>query len=125
MDDVKAYSATSATSAVAPTKIKRRDPKEHDVQIDILFCGICHSDIHQVRNEWSQVLPTVYPIVPGHEIVGRVAAVGSDVKKYKAGDIVAVGCMVDSDRTCPRCKEGLEQFCPNMILTFNGPYCSR
>jgi len=121
MGNVKAYSATSATSPVAPTKIKRRDPKEHDVQIDILFCGVCHSDIHQVRNEWNQVLPTTYPIVPGHEIVGRVTAVGSGVKKHKTGDIVAVGCMVDSDRTCPRCKEGLEQFCPNMVLTYNGP----
>ena len=119
MNKVKAYSAASATSPLAPTEIKRRDLTEYDVQIEILFCGICHSDIHQVRNEWSHIMPTVYPIVPGHEIVGRVIKVGSAVTKYKPGDIVAVGCMVDSDRTCPQCKAGLEQFCPNMTLTFN------
>jgi uncharacterized zinc-type alcohol dehydrogenase-like protein len=93
----------------------------HDVQIEILFCGICHSDIHHVRNEWSSVMPTVYPIVPGHEIVGRVTKIGSAVTKYKPGDIVAVGCMVDSDGTCPQCKAGLEHFCPHMTLTFNAP----
>jgi alcohol dehydrogenase (NADP+) len=121
MNNVKAYSAQSATSPLASTIIKRRDLTEHDVYIEILFCGICHSDIHQVRNEWSQFMPTVYPIVPGHEIVGRVTKVGAAVSKYKDGDIVAVGCMVDSDSTCPHCKAGLEQFCPNMVLTFNGP----
>lgn len=121
MNTVKAYSAASATSPLAPTEIKRRDLIERDVQIEILFCGICHSDIHQARNEWKDVMPTVYPIVPGHEIVGRVTKVGSSVTKYKPGDIVAVGCMVDSDRTCPHCKANLEQFCPNMILTFNAP----
>src|SRR5581483_5831831 len=94
---------------------------EHDVQIEILFCGICHSDVHQVRDEWSQFMPTVYPIVPGHEIVGRVTQVGSQVKKYKIGDTVGVGCMVDSDRSCPQCKQGHEQFCPKMVLTYNGP----
>jgi uncharacterized zinc-type alcohol dehydrogenase-like protein len=117
----KAYSAASATSALASTTIPRRDPTERDVQIDILFCGICHSDLHSVRNEWSEFMPTVYPIVPGHEIVGRVTKVGSEVTKYKPGDLVAVGCLVDSDRTCPQCKAGFEQYCPNLTLTFNSP----
>ena len=119
--NAKAYSAASGTSPLASTTIPRREPTEHDVQIEILFCGICHSDLHQVRNEWSGVMPTVYPIVPGHEIVGRVTKVGSEVTKYKPGDLAAVGCLVDSDRTCPNCKAGLEQFCPNMTLTYNGP----
>src|SRR5216110_2145915 len=117
----KAYSAISETSPLASTKINRREPTDRHVQIEILFCGICHSDLHSVRNEWSEFMPTNYPIVPGHEIVGRVTKVGSAVTKYKAGDLVAVGCMVDSDRTCPHCKAGLEQFCPNMVLTFNSP----
>src|SRR6202050_2922866 len=121
MYNAKAYSAAGATSPLAPATIARRDPTEHDVQIEILFCGICHSDLHQVRNEWSGVMPTVYPCVPGHEIVGRVAKVGSAVTKFKPGDIAAVGCMVDSDRTCPECQAGLEQFCPNMTLTYNFP----
>ena len=116
MYNAKAYSAASATSSAWLTTITRRDPGERDVQIDILFCGICHSDLHQVRNEWSGFMPTVYPIVPGHEIVGRVTKVGSAVTKYKPGDLAAVGCMVDSDGTCPECKAGLEQFCPNMTL---------
>jgi uncharacterized zinc-type alcohol dehydrogenase-like protein len=121
MYNTKAYSAASATSPLAHTHIKRRDPAEHDVQIEILFCGICHSDLHMVRNEWSGVLPTVYPIVPGHEIVGRVTKVASAVTKYKPGDLAAVGCLVDSDGTCPQCKAGFEQFCPNLTLTFNSP----
>jgi alcohol dehydrogenase (NADP+) len=121
MYKTKAYSAASATSPLASTTIPRRDPTPHDVQIEILFCGICHSDLHQVRNEWSSIMPTVYPIVPGHEIVGRVTKVGSAVTKYKPGDLAAVGCLVDSDGTCPQCKAGLEQFCPNMTLTFNSP----
>jgi uncharacterized zinc-type alcohol dehydrogenase-like protein len=119
--NTKAYSAASVTSPLASTTIPRRDTTEHDVQIEILFCGICHSDLHQVRNEWSGVMPTVYPIVPGHEIVGRVTKVGSEVTKYKPGDLAAVGCLVNSDRTCPNCKAGLEQFCPNLVLTYNGP----
>jgi uncharacterized zinc-type alcohol dehydrogenase-like protein len=119
--NAKAYSAASATSQLASTKIPRRDPTEHDIQIEILFCGICHSDLHSVRNEWSEFMATNYPIVPGHEIVGRVTKVGSGVTKYKPGDVAAVGCMVDSDGTCPQCKADLEQFCPNMILTFNSP----
>src|SRR4029077_7250175 len=117
----KTYSAASETSSLASTTIARRDPTERDVQIEILFCGICHSDLHSVRNEWSEFMATNYPIVPGHEIVGRVTKVGSAVTKYKTGDLVAVGCMVDSDRTCPNCKRDLEQFCPNMTLTFNSP----
>jgi uncharacterized zinc-type alcohol dehydrogenase-like protein len=121
MYNTKAYSAASATSPLASTTIARRDPTEHDVQIEILFCGICHSDLHQVRNEWKDAMPTVYPCVPGHEIVGRVTKVGSAVSKFKPGDLAAVGCMVDSDRTCPECQAGLEQFCPNFTLTYNFP----
>ena len=121
MYKAKAYSATSETSPLASTTIARRDPTQTDVQIEILFCGICHSDLHQVRNEWSGAMPTVYPCVPGHEIVGRVTATGTAVTKFKVGDLAAVGCMVDSDGTCPDCKEGLEQFCPNATLTYNFP----
>jgi uncharacterized zinc-type alcohol dehydrogenase-like protein len=121
MYNAKAYSAGNATAPLVPTTIVRREPNEHDVRIEILYCGICHSDLHQVRDEWNQVMPTVYPCVPGHEIVGRVAAVGSAVTEFKPGDIAAVGCMVDSDRTCPECQAGLEQFCPNLTLTYNFP----
>src|SRR5579863_10477973 len=121
MYKAKAYSVASATSPLASTTIARRDPSEHDVQIEILFCGVCHSDLHQARNEWSDALPTVYPCVPGHEIVGRVTRVGSAVTGFKPGDLAAVGCMVDSDRTCPECQAGLEQFCPNFTLTYNFP----
>ena len=121
MFNAKAYSAASETSPLASTTIPRRDPTEHDVQIEILFCGICHSDVHSVRNEWSSVMPTVYPIVPGHEIVGRVNKVGSAVTKFKSGDLAGVGCLVDSDHTCPNCQDGLEQLCPNQTLTFNSP----
>src|SRR5947209_5678324 len=121
MPNAKAYSTASATSPLAPDVIKRRDPGENDVQIEILFCGICHSDLHTARNEWKDVWPTVYPCVPGHEIIGRVTAVGSAVTKFKAGDLAGVGCMVDSDRTCPACQEGLEQFCPGLVLTYGGP----
>ncbi len=117
----KAYSVASATSPFVSTAIPRRDPTADDVQIEILFCGICHSDLHQARNEWQDVMPTVYPCVPGHEIVGRVAKVGPAVTKFKVGDLAAVGCMVDSDGTCPECKAGLEQFCPNFTLTYNFP----
>ncbi|HEY5996430.1 MAG TPA: NAD(P)-dependent alcohol dehydrogenase [Candidatus Deferrimicrobiaceae bacterium] len=121
MNNAKAYSAASATSPLASARIARRNPTEHDVQIDILFCGICHSDLHTVRNEWGSFVPTVYPCVPGHEIVGRVAKAGSAVSRFKPGDLAAVGCMVDSDGTCPECHDGNEQFCPNMILTYNSP----
>ena len=121
MYKAKAYSAASATSPMGSTTIPRRDPTENDVQIEILFCGICHSDLHSVRNEWSEFMPTQYPIVPGHEIVGRVTKLGSAVTKFKPGDLAAVGCMVDSDGTCPECRAGFENFCPNMVLTFNSP----
>jgi uncharacterized zinc-type alcohol dehydrogenase-like protein len=121
MYKAKAYSVSSAKSPFASTTIARRDPTEHDVQIEILFCGICHSDLHQARNEWKDVMPTVYPCVPGHEIVGRVTKVGSAVTKFKPGDLAAVGCLVDSDGTCPECKAGFEQFCPNFTLTYNFP----
>ncbi len=119
MYKAKAYSAASETAPLVSTTISRREVTEHDVQIQILFCGICHSDLHQVRNEWKEVMPTVYPCVPGHEIVGRVVKTGSAVTKFKPGDLAAVGCMVDSDGTCPECEAGLEQFCPNMTLTYN------
>jgi uncharacterized zinc-type alcohol dehydrogenase-like protein len=121
MYQAKAYSVSSATSAFAPTTISRREPTDTDVQIEILFCGICHSDLHQARNEWKEFMPTVYPCVPGHEIVGRVTKVGSSVAKFKVGDLAAVGCLVDTDRTCPECLAGLEQFCPNPTLTYNFP----
>jgi uncharacterized zinc-type alcohol dehydrogenase-like protein len=121
MYKAKAYSAASATSPLASTTIARRDPSEHDVQIEILFCGICHSDLHQARNEWKEVMPTVYPCVPGHEIVGRVTGVGAAVTRFKVGDLAAVGCLVDSDGTCPECKAGLEQFCPHPTFTYNMP----
>jgi alcohol dehydrogenase (NADP+) len=121
MYNAKAYSAVSATSPLAPATIARRDPTAHDVQIEILFCGICHSDLHTVRDEWSSSLATVYPCVPGHEIVGRVTAVGSEVARFKPGDLAAVGCLVDTDRTCPECEAGFEQFCPNFTLTYNFP----
>src|SRR4051812_35189792 len=121
MFDAKAYSAASPSSPLAPTKIPRREPTASDVQIEILFCGVCHSDLHQVRNEWDNYMATTYPCVPGHEILGRITKVGSAVTKFKPGDIAAVGCMVDSDGTCRECKDGLEQFCPNVVFTYNGP----
>jgi uncharacterized zinc-type alcohol dehydrogenase-like protein len=121
MHKAKAYSVSSATSPFASSTIARREPAEHDVQIEILFCGICHSDLHQARNEWSDVMPTVYPCVPGHEIVGRVTKVGSAVTKIKPGNLAGVGCLVDSDATCPECQAGLEQFCRNGTLTYNSP----
>jgi uncharacterized zinc-type alcohol dehydrogenase-like protein len=120
MYDAKAYSVASATSPFAATPIKRRDPTAHDVQIEILFCGICHSDLHAVRSEWSG-MPTIYPCVPGHEIVGRVTRVGSAVTQLRPGDLAGVGCLVDSDGTCPECRANLEQFCPNGTFTYNAP----
>jgi alcohol dehydrogenase (NADP+) len=119
MHKTRAYSAQGASSPLELTTIMRRDVTSSDVQIEILFCGICHSDLHMVRNEWGG--STVYPIVPGHEIVGRVTNVGSDVTKFKAGDLVGVGCLVDSDGTCKQCKAGYENNCPNLVLTYNGP----
>jgi alcohol dehydrogenase (NADP+) len=121
MYNAKAYSATSETSPLASTTIARREPTPNDVQIEILFCGICHSDLHTARNEWSDFFPTVYPVVPGHEIVGRVTKTGSAVTRFKAGDLAAVGCMVDSCGVCAECKQSMEQFCPNFTLTYNFP----
>jgi uncharacterized zinc-type alcohol dehydrogenase-like protein len=118
MTQTKAYAAQSATSSIAPWYLHRREPKPHDVEIEILYCGVCHSDVHTARNEWGG---TVYPVVPGHEIVGRVTRTGDHVTKYKAGDLAAIGCMVDSCRECDNCKEGLEQYCRNgMVGTYNG-----
>jgi uncharacterized zinc-type alcohol dehydrogenase-like protein len=116
----KAYAAQSATSGLAASSIRRHDPRPQDVQIKILYCGVCHSDLHQVRNEWQSTMPTVYPCVPGHEIVGRVIKAGSAVKKFKEGDIAAVGCMVGSCGVCASCREGLEQYCEKIpVLTYN------
>jgi len=117
MSETKAFAATSSTAPLGPWSFDRRTPKPNDVQIEILYCGVCHSDLHTVRNEWGG---TVYPCVPGHEIVGRVTAVGKDVKGFKAGDLAAVGCLVDSCRECENCKDGLEQYCMNgMVGTYN------
>ncbi len=119
--EVHAFAAPAATSPLGPLKIRRREPLPTDVQIEVLYCGICHSDLHQARDEWNESGPTVYPCVPGHEIVGRVTKVGSAVKKFRAGDLAAVGCMVDSCRTCEACREGLEQFCEApATFTYNG-----
>ncbi len=112
---VKAYSTSAAKSPLAPATINRREPSAGDVKIDILYCGVCHSDLHFARNEWGF---TQYPAVPGHEIVGRVTAVGASVKKFKVGDLVGVGCLVDSCRTCPDCRAGYEQFCNEMVMTY-------
>ncbi len=116
MPKALAYAAQSATTPLAPISIPRRDPKPRDVQIEILYCGVCHSDLHFARNEWKF---TTYPCVPGHEIVGRVTKIGKDVKKVREGDLVAVGCLVDSCRECAACKEGLENLCETgMIMTY-------
>jgi uncharacterized zinc-type alcohol dehydrogenase-like protein len=113
-----AYAVQTATSPVAPFSIERREPQAHDVLIDILYCGICHSDIHQARNEWGG--DSLYPMVPGHEIVGRVSKVGAHVSKFKVGDLVGVGCFVDSCRHCSACREGIEQYCEEgMVGTYN------
>lgn len=118
MSRTKAYAAYDAASPLRDYEINRREPGPHDVQIEILYCGVCHSDLHQVRNEWGG---TVFPVVPGHEIVGRVTAVGSEVTKFKIGDLAGVGCLVDSCRECPKCKKGLEQYCDNGFTgTYNG-----
>lgn len=115
---VKAYGATSADHPLQSMDITRRVPQPHDVQIDIAFCGVCHSDLHTVRSEWPG---TQYPCVPGHEIVGRVSALGAHVAGFQVGDLVGVGCMVDSCRHCPDCEEGLENYCNGMVGTYNGP----
>lgn len=118
MNITHAWAAKDAKSKLAPFDYQPRELREHDVQIEVLFCGVCHSDLHQARNEWHN---TIYPVVPGHEIVGRVTAVGSHSDKYKVGDLVGVGCLVDSCRTCASCEEGLEQYCENgFVGTYNG-----
>ncbi|MEP7185946.1 MAG: NAD(P)-dependent alcohol dehydrogenase, partial [Rhodanobacter sp.] len=116
--NIKGYAAQSATTPLAPHSFERRDPRADDVVIDILYCGVCHSDLHQARDEWGG---SVYPMVPGHEIVGRIASVGAEVKNFKPGEMVGVGCMVDSCQHCEACDEGLEQYCVNgMTPTYNG-----
>jgi uncharacterized zinc-type alcohol dehydrogenase-like protein len=110
------YATHAATEPLKPFSFERRDPTPNDVQIEILFCGICHSDLHMARNEWGG---TIYPCVPGHEIVGRVVKTGGTVTKFKEGDRVAVGCVVDSCRSCPNCEKGLEQYCDGIVLTYN------
>lgn len=113
------YAAQTAQSDLAPHKFERRDPGAHDVQIDIMYCGVCHSDLHTARNEWKN---TVYPVIPGHEIIGRVTRVGTHVKQFSVGQVVGVGCMVDSCQSCATCEEGLEQYCENgFVGTYNGP----
>src|SRR5690606_22086994 len=107
---VKAYGAPSATADLEPLNILRRDVGPNDIKVDITYCGVCHSDIHTARNDWKN---SVYPVVPGHEIIGRVVEVGNDVKGYKTGDLVGVGCLVDSCQTCDSCKDYLEQYCEN------------
>ncbi|WP_223650524.1 NAD(P)-dependent alcohol dehydrogenase [Hymenobacter psoromatis] len=118
MPATKAYAAPAANVPLAPFSVERRAPGAHDVQIDILFCGVCHSDLHQIRDEWGG---SIFPMVPGHEIVGRISAVGDHVTKFKVGDLAGVGCMVDSCRTCPSCQDGLEQYCETtgMVGTYN------
>ncbi len=117
MSPTKAYAAQGPDTPLAPFQIDRRVPRPSDIQLEILYCGVCHSDIHMARNEWKQ---TIYPVVPGHEIVGRVTAVGDKATKFKRGDIAGVGVMVDSDRTCVNCKKGLEQYCKSgMVGTYS------
>lgn len=119
MSTVLGYAAANAQSPLAPFSFERREPRARDVEIEILYCGVCHSDVHQARDEWGG---SIFPMVPGHEIVGRVTRVGSDVKRFKAGDLAGVGCIVDSCRSCPSCAEGLEQYCQK---GFTGTYNSR
>jgi uncharacterized zinc-type alcohol dehydrogenase-like protein len=122
MPTARAFAANGATTPLEAATIPRREPGPTDVEFDILYCGVCHSDLHTARNEWKE-WPTVYPCVPGHEIVGKVTKVGSKVTKFKVGDLAAVGCMVDSCGTCPACKESLEQYCDNgaTVFTYNSP----
>ena len=114
----KAYGAHAADKPLVALDITRRTPGAEDVRIDIAFCGVCHSDLHQVRSEWAG---TLYPCVPGHEIVGRVSAVGAAVSRHKIGDLVGVGCIVDSCKHCADCGDGLENYCDHMVGTYNGP----
>lgn len=119
MTKIKSYAADSKKADLEPFEIERRDTMNDDVKIDILYCGVCHSDLHQVRNDWKN---SVYPVVPGHEIIGKVMEVGKNVSKFKVGDMVGVGCLVDSCHTCSACKDDLEQFCENgATFTYNSP----
>jgi alcohol dehydrogenase (NADP+) len=123
MSEVKSYAAANSTAPLGPFNFSRREVAEHDVQIEILYCGVCHSDIHQVRNEWGN---SIYPMVPGHEIVGRISKVGSKVNSFKEGDLAGVGCFVDSCRTCPSCQQGLEQYCEvHNVGTYNSTEMDR
>jgi uncharacterized zinc-type alcohol dehydrogenase-like protein len=118
MTKTQSYAAFDSKTPLVPFAFERRDLLPDDVSIDILYCGVCHSDVHQVRNEWAN---STYPIVPGHEIVGRVTAVGKDVKKFKVGDLAGVGCMIDSCKVCTECEKDLEQYCANSVFTYNSP----
>ena len=118
--NVLGYAAQSAKDALAPYRFSRRDPRPDDVVIEILYCGVCHSDLHQVRSDWGSWFPTTYPIVPGHEIIGRVVSVGPEIKRFKSGDHVGVGCMVDSCQHCEACEQGQEQYCAEIATyTYN------
>src|SRR6201989_761946 len=118
MSNTKAYAAQKAAADLNPWSFDRREVGEHDVQIDILFCGVCHSDIHQVRDEWGG---SIFPMVPGHEIVGKITKIGDQVTKFKVGETAGIGCFVDSCRHCPSCLAGLEQYCDvGMVATYNG-----
>src|SRR6201989_3019208 len=112
MSNTKAYAAQKAAADLNPWSFDRREVGEHDVQIDILFCGVCHSDIHQVRDEWGG---SIFPMVPGHEIVGRISRIGSQVKNFKVGALAGIGCFAASCRVCESCKEGLEQYCETFL----------
>lgn len=119
MTAAKGYAAFSPTEPLVPYSFERRDLRPHDVQLEILYCGVCHSDLHTVRSEWG---PSSYPCVPGHEIIGRVTGVGEHVKKFKVGDFAGIGCLVDSCQECSNCKQGLEQYCENgATFTYNSP----
>ncbi len=122
--NVHGYAAQSEKDALAPFRFERRDPRPDDVVIEILYCGVCHSDLHTARNDWASWFPTTYPVVPGHEIIGRVTSVGKDVTRFKPGDHVGVGCMVDSCRKCSACEEGHEQYCEE-IATFTYNHIDR
>ena len=118
MTKVNSYAAHSAKAALVPFSLERREVGIKDIQIEIIYCGVCHSDLHTARNEWQNA---VYPVVPGHEIVGRVTAIGANVKAFKVGDLAGVGCLVDSCRVCEDCAEGLEQYCDGEVFTYNSP----
>lgn len=118
MTKTKAYAAQDSRGELSPWNFERRTPGPKDIQIEILFCGVCHSDLHQIKNEWNN---SIYPMVPGHEIVGRISKIGNEVRKFKVGELAGVGCLVDSCRSCDNCKEGLEQYCVNgNSPTYNG-----